>query len=150
MLFGKSSRFFPINHLWHIFFFPVLKVALFHDRKACTVSFSCRSENVWKIYSFEFLICFMQEMFCNCSLTSCLINASQAHHHSLSSCFGVFFPQNSFLLGKWGMIWLVSKVTLSGHVWEHGVLAGTLTNSARAFRCWLVFPVWTGYGKTWQ
>lgn len=94
MLFGKSSRFFPINHLWHIFF-PVFKVALSHDRKACTASFSCRSENVWKMYSFEFLICFMQEM-CNCGLTSCLINASQAHHQSLSSCFVGFFPTKCF------------------------------------------------------
>lgn len=95
MLFGKSSHFFPINHLWHIFF-PVFKVALSHDRKACTASFSCRSENVWKMYSFEFLICFMQEM-CNCGLTSCLINASQAHHQTLSSCFVGFFPPNAFL-----------------------------------------------------
>lgn len=91
MLFGKSSLFFPINHLWHItgifLFFLCSRSALSHDRKACTVSFSCRSENVWKMYSFDILICFMQEIFCYCSLTSYLINASQAHYQSLSSIF---------------------------------------------------------------
>lgn len=102
MLFGKSSLFFPINHLWHIigiflFFFPLCsRSALSHDTNACPMSSNRRSENVWKMYSFDFLICFMQEMFCYCSLTCCLINALQAHQQSLSSCF----PQILFFSGK--------------------------------------------------
>lgn len=99
-LFGRSSLFFPINHLWHttgIFLFLLCsRSALSRDRKACTVSSSRRSENVWKMYGFDFLICFMQEMFCYCSLTSCLINASQAHHQSLSS----FFPKILFFSSR--------------------------------------------------